>query len=113
MGIATTDSNVWGGASGHTYNFTRHPNGTTDVDVVVVREGKNLKSRLLGLVLKTVGRKRRFKIPSRPSRPGTARLERRERQAHHEPGTCTVEFTLSVFTGKSLEQALNLRHHPG
>ena len=54
--LKTTDSNVWGGASGHTYNFTRHPNGTTDVDVVVVREGKNLKGRLLGLVLKTVGR---------------------------------------------------------
>jgi hypothetical protein len=54
--LTTTDSNVWGGASGHTYNFTHHPNGTTDVDVVVVREGKNLKGRLLGLVLKTIGR---------------------------------------------------------
>ena len=41
--LTTTDSNVWGGASGHTYTFTRQPNGTTDVDVVVVREGKNLK----------------------------------------------------------------------
>jgi len=41
----TTDSNVWGGASGHTYifTFTRQPNGTTGIDVVVVREGKNLK----------------------------------------------------------------------
>jgi predicted HTH transcriptional regulator len=34
---------VWGGASGHTYNFTRRPDGTTGIDVVVVREGKNLK----------------------------------------------------------------------
>ena len=25
--LTTTDSNVWGGASGHTYNFTRHPDG--------------------------------------------------------------------------------------
>ena len=54
--LTTTDSNVWGGASGHTYNFTRHPNGTTDVDLVVVREGKNLKGRLLGFVLRTIGR---------------------------------------------------------
>src|SRR6266480_1304613 len=26
--LKTTDSNVWGGASGHTYTFTRQPNGT-------------------------------------------------------------------------------------
>ena len=44
------------GASGHTYTFTRHPNGTTDIDVVVVRECKNFKGRMLGLVLRTIGR---------------------------------------------------------
>jgi hypothetical protein len=54
--LTTTDSNVWGGASGHTYTFTRQPNGTTDIDVVVVREGKNLKGWVLGLVLRTIGR---------------------------------------------------------
>ena len=43
--LTTTDSNVWGGASGHTYTFTRRPDGMTDIDVVVVREGKNLKGR--------------------------------------------------------------------
>src|SRR5258707_2599516 len=53
--LRTTDSNLWGGASGHTYTFTRRPNGMTDIDVVVVREGKNLKGRLLGLVLGTIG----------------------------------------------------------
>jgi hypothetical protein len=53
--LTTTDSNVGGGASGHTYNFTRHADGTTDVDLVVVREGKNLKGRLLGFVLRTIG----------------------------------------------------------
>ena len=47
---------MWGGHSGHTYNFTPQPDGTTDVDVVVVREGKNLKGRLLGFVLGTVGK---------------------------------------------------------
>jgi hypothetical protein len=54
--LTTTDSNVWGGASGHTYIFTRQPNGTTDIDVIVVREGKNLRGRLLGFVLRTIGR---------------------------------------------------------
>lgn len=54
--LTTTDSNVWGGASGHTYTFARHPDGTTDIDVVVVRQGKNLKGWLLGFVLRTVGK---------------------------------------------------------
>jgi hypothetical protein len=54
--LTTTDSNVWGGASGHTYTFTRQPDGTTDIDVVVIREGKNLKGRLLGVVVGTIGR---------------------------------------------------------
>jgi hypothetical protein len=55
--MQTTDSNTWGGASGHTYSFTRRADGTTDVDVVVVRDGKNLKGRALALLL-TVGGKR-------------------------------------------------------
>jgi hypothetical protein len=56
--MTTTDSNVWGGHSGHTYTFTRQPDGTTDLDAVVVREGKNLKGRLLGIVIGTVGKSR-------------------------------------------------------
>ena len=55
--MTTTDSNVWGGNSGHTYTFTRRPDGTTDVDVVIVREGKNLKGRILGIVVGTVGKR--------------------------------------------------------
>jgi hypothetical protein len=54
--MTTTDSNVWGGASGHTYTFTRQPNGTTAVDVVVVREGKNARGRVLGAVVGTIGK---------------------------------------------------------
>jgi hypothetical protein len=48
---------VWGGASGHFYTFTRQANGTTDIDVVVIRDGKNLTGRLLGFVLGTIGRR--------------------------------------------------------
>ena len=55
--LTTIDSNVWGGASGHTYKFTREPNGATDIDLVVVREGKNLKGRVLGFVQRTIGRR--------------------------------------------------------
>src|SRR5204862_1104129 len=54
--LTTTDSNIWGGASGHTYTFKRQSNGTTEIDADVVREGKNLKEKVLGLVLRTIGR---------------------------------------------------------
>jgi hypothetical protein len=55
--LTMIDSNIWGGSSGHTYTFTREPNGSTDIDVDVVREGKNFKGLLLGFVLGTVGRR--------------------------------------------------------
>jgi hypothetical protein len=54
--LRTTDSNTWGGTSGYTYTLKRLPNGVTDVDVVIVREGKNAKGRILGFVLGTVGK---------------------------------------------------------
>src|SRR6478736_10571267 len=54
--MKTTDSNTWGGSSGHTYTFTPRPDGKTDVDAVVVRDGKNVKGWALGLVLGTVGK---------------------------------------------------------
>ena len=57
----TTDSNMFGGASGYQYTLTPQPDGTTDVDVVIVREGKNFRglvlSGLLGTVAKGVLRK--------------------------------------------------------
>jgi hypothetical protein len=53
----TTDSNIWGGNSGHTYTFTRRPDGTTEIDYMVVREGKTPKGRFLGVVLGSVGKR--------------------------------------------------------
>ena len=38
------------------YTFPRQPNGMRAVDVVIVREGKTLKGKVLALVLGTVGR---------------------------------------------------------
>jgi hypothetical protein len=55
--MTTTDSNTWGGASGHTYTLTPKPDGTTDVDVVVVRDGKNFKGRLIGAGLAVAGKR--------------------------------------------------------
>jgi hypothetical protein len=55
--MTTTDSNLWGRHSGHTYTLTQRPDGTTDVDVVVVREGKNLKGRLFEILLAAGGKR--------------------------------------------------------
>ena len=85
--LTTTDSNVWGGNSGHTYTFTQSPDGTTDVDVVVVRDGKNVKGR----AARDRGRDHRQALswesswarPSRRSKPGTTR---RGRQSSHRRG---------------------------
>jgi hypothetical protein len=55
--LTTTDSNVWGGHSGHTYTFTRRPDGKTDVDYMAVREGKNLRGRMLAMVVGMVGKR--------------------------------------------------------
>jgi hypothetical protein len=55
--LTTTDSNIWGGNSGHTYTFTQPPDGTTGVDVVVVREGKNFKGRALAIVVGIIGKR--------------------------------------------------------
>jgi hypothetical protein len=54
--LTTTDSNLWGGSSGHTYTLTRNADGTTDVDLLTVRDGKNLRGRLVGVLVAVVGR---------------------------------------------------------
>lgn len=50
--LTTIDSNLWACGSSYTYTFTRQANGTTDIDVCVAREGKNLKGWALGLLLR-------------------------------------------------------------
>jgi hypothetical protein len=39
--LKTTDSNLFGGASGHTYTLTPQPDGTTDIDVVLIRQSND------------------------------------------------------------------------
>lgn len=47
----------WGGASGHTYTLTPMPDGTTEINAVVVRDGKNFRGHVLGAVIGTVGKR--------------------------------------------------------
>ncbi|MGH1565173.1 SRPBCC family protein [Mumia sp. DW29H23] len=54
--MTTTDSNIWGGRSGHVYTLTPLAEGGTRIDAVVVREGKNLKGRIVGALLASVGK---------------------------------------------------------
>jgi hypothetical protein len=56
--LTTTDSNAWANGASHTYILKSQPDGRTEIDYTVVREGKNLKGRFLGLVLGTVGKGR-------------------------------------------------------
>ena len=55
--LKTIDSNVFGGASGYTYTLRRQSDGTTLIDVVIVREGKNLKGLVLSGVLGSIGKR--------------------------------------------------------
>ena len=54
--LTTTDSNVWASGTGYTYTFGRSSDGATEVNVVIVRQGKNVKGRVLALVLGSVGK---------------------------------------------------------
>jgi hypothetical protein len=55
--MTVLDSNVFSNASGHTYSITPQADGTTEIDVDVVREGKNLKGRLLTFAVTTIGKR--------------------------------------------------------
>ncbi|MEV0800718.1 hypothetical protein AB0I34_23720 [Kribbella sp. NPDC050281] len=55
--LTTTDSSVWGGESGYTYTFKRRADGATEIDAVIVRDGKNLKGHLLATVFAVFGRR--------------------------------------------------------
>jgi hypothetical protein len=55
--LTTTDSNTWGGRSKFVYDLKPQVNGRTDVDVTVVREGKNLKGKAFAAMLNVVGKR--------------------------------------------------------
>ena len=103
--LTTIDSNVWGGASGYTYTFTRQPNGITDIDLFIVREGKNLKGRVLSFVLRTIGRRvleRAFENSVEAIEARNAKFENHEPkpapipEPRRAPMQCACAFTNSA-----------------
>ena len=109
--LTTTDSNLWGGASGHTYTFTRRLDGLTDIDVVVVRDGKNLKGRLLGFVLGTIGKgvlEKAFEnsVKAIEARNGAAR------EARSSMSRVAVSANLLSGSASPPGTSLNLRWRP-
>jgi len=55
--LTTTDSNAWANTSTHTYTLTARPDGTTDIDLVVVRHGRNLKGHFLAAAFTVIGKR--------------------------------------------------------
>ena len=84
--LTTTDSNVWECGSSYTYNFTRQTNGTTDIDIRIAREGKNLKGWVLGFVLRTIG----TRFLERTLQSAVKAIEARSAEAQ-ESATCEIE----------------------
>jgi hypothetical protein len=55
--LNTTDSNTWANSSTQTYTLTSRPDGKTDVDVAVVRHGKNLKGHVFAAAFTVIGKR--------------------------------------------------------
>ena len=54
--LTTTDSNAWANTSTHTYTLTPRSDGKTDIDLVVVRHGKNVKGHALAALFTIIGK---------------------------------------------------------
>ncbi|MGW7682899.1 hypothetical protein ACWGID_19330 [Kribbella sp. NPDC054772] len=54
--LKTTDSNVWGGGSGHVYDLTPRADGTTDIHYTIVRDGKNFRGKVFAALFASVGK---------------------------------------------------------
>jgi anti-anti-sigma factor len=114
--LTTTDSNVWGGTSGYTYTLTRQANGTTDIDVTVVREGKNFKGWMLGFVLRTIGRcvlQKAFEksIKAIEARNGLGNLTTSPNRTNNEPSSEEQLSTRNVLNaGEDLQITVSKRN---
>ena len=82
--LKTTDSNTWGGDSGHTYTFTRQPNGTptwTSSSCATARTSRGTWSGSCSGSLANASSARSSPRPSRRSKPGTQ--ERARKKVRH------------------------------
>jgi hypothetical protein len=55
VSIETLDSNTWGPGSRWDYRLNPGPAGGTTIEVTVVRNGKGLKGRMIGVALSLLG----------------------------------------------------------
>jgi hypothetical protein len=55
ISVRTLDSNVFGGMSGYQYTLIRRPDGATDVEVRIIREGRNLIGNIVSWALGRFG----------------------------------------------------------
>lgn len=55
--MVTTDSNIWGRASGHEYTLVPNPRGGCTINVVIVRQGRNVKGVLIGALAALIGKR--------------------------------------------------------
>ena len=55
--LKTMDWNTWSDSSGHTYDFTRQPDGRTAIDYTIVRDGKGFKGHAVELLLGLGGKR--------------------------------------------------------
>jgi hypothetical protein len=54
--LTTIDSNVWRPGSSWVYSLTSRADGGTDIDLVVVRKGRNVRGRLSAALMAVTGR---------------------------------------------------------
>lgn len=99
--LTTTDSNVWECGSSYTYSFTRRTDGTTDIEVLIAREGNNLKGWVLGLVLRTIGKR----ILERAFQNAVKAIEARNGLAQ-ERAACEIEVCVTSNAESSRSQML-------
>ena len=84
--LTTTDSNAWGRNSSHTYHLTEVPDGTTRIDYVVIREGKNLRGRILAVVLGSIGKSALVKAFHNSVKAIESRVEATPSDSGSQPG---------------------------
>jgi hypothetical protein len=79
--MVTTDSNVWGGKSGHTYTFTRNPTArppSTPSSYARARTSRATSSGSSSAPSARASWPRHSPTPSRPSKPATPNRPRRK-----------------------------------
>jgi hypothetical protein len=54
--LTTIDSNIWRPGSGWVYSLTFRGDGGTDIDLVVVREGRSMRGRFSATLIAVTGK---------------------------------------------------------